>query len=247
MAVVTPGSNTKLNMIKGVTKILALTNAEKTSLAEKVLPANLLVKDEDGKIYLTDGVKKVSQLTALVDQVLTAVEKTALTKAFGTGSYQIQEGGVVVHGADGKIDDASLKVVEGGQIVDSYLSKYIADGKVKLEALPDSVRAGVTYVKDIAERDKITPDSEAKRGLVFVIDATGDNTVSRGSAMYAWQNDQWIKISEVESLDIDVAKIECNYENVQKAGAVMYDHALLVEAPTATDLVALQEASSPAA
>ena len=240
---VTPGSNTKLNVIKGVTKILALTNSEKATLAEKVLPANLLIKADDGKIYLTDGVKKVSQLDVLVDQVLNEVEKDALTKAFGTGAYQRAAGGVVVHGADGKIDDASLKVVEGGKIVESYLSAYIEGGKVKLEALPDSVRAGVTYVADIAARDQIQDGSEAAKGLVFVIDASADPTVAAGAAMYARQGGAWVKIAEVESLDIDVEAIRCNYANVEKAGGVMYDHTLLVDAPTAAELVALQEAA----
>ena len=47
-----------------------------------------------------------------------------------------------------------------------------------------------------------------------------------------------------QSLDIDVAAIRCDYTNVQAAGAIMYDHTLFLEAPTAAQFVALQEATS---
>ena len=56
----------------------------------------------------------------------------------------------------------------------------------------------------------------------------------------------WVKIAEVESLDIDVAAIRCDYTNVQAAGAVMYDHTVFLEAPTAAQFVALQEATASA-
>ena len=39
---VTPGSKSKLNTVKGVSAILSITNAEKTALSTKVLPANIL-------------------------------------------------------------------------------------------------------------------------------------------------------------------------------------------------------------
>ena len=94
---VTVGSNTKLNTIKGVAKILSVTQAELTTLANKVLPSNLLVLEPDGKVYLTDGVKTLAQLPVLIDQVVTEAEKGALNAAFSTGSYVAAAGGVVVH------------------------------------------------------------------------------------------------------------------------------------------------------
>ena len=247
---VTVGSNTKLNTIKGVAKILSVTQAELTTLANKVLPSNLLVLEPDGKVYLTDGVKTLAQLPVLIDQVVTEAEKGALNAAFSTGSYVAAAGGVVVHGANGKIDDGSLNVVSSGKIVESYLSEYIdqTTHKVLLSALPDTVRAGVTYVADITARDALTGD--ALTGLVFVIDATADATVDSGAAMYAWDatlNSNaggWVKIAEHESLDIDVPDIECSYDNIVREGGVVYDHTLLVEAPTATDLVAKMEATA---
>lgn len=240
---VTPGSKSKLNTVKGVSAILSITDAEKTALSTKVLPANILVKEDDGKVYLTDGTAAISGLKVLVDQVLTTAEKTALNAAFSTGSYVAAAGGVVVHDTNGKIADSSLNVVADGKIVPSYLSDYIgSDGKVLVEALPDTARAGVKYVATYADLNTLS--AEEKKALVFVIDATGDATVTKGSAMYVWQNDAWLKIAETESLDIDVDAIKCDYDNVQAAGAVMYDHPVFVEAPTATELTNLMDASA---
>lgn len=240
---VTPGSKSKLNTVKGVSAILSITDAEKTALSTKVLPANILVKEDDGKVYLTDGTAAISGLKVLVDQVLTTAEKTALNAAFSTGSYVAAAGGVVVHDTNGKIADSSLNVVDNGKIVPSYLSDYIgSDGKVLVEALPDTARAGVKYVATYADLNSLS--DEEKKALVFVIDATGDTTVTQGSAMYVWQSDAWLKIAETESLDIDVDAIKCDYDNVQAAGAVMYDHPVFVEAPTATELTNLMDASA---
>lgn len=240
---VTPGSKSKLNTVRGVSAILSITDAEKTALSTKVLPANILVKEDDGKVYLTDGTAAISGLKVLVDQVLTTAEKTALNAAFSTGSYVAAAGGVVVHDTNGKIADSSLNVVADGKIVPSYLSDYIgSDGKVLVEALPDTARAGVKYVATYADLNSLS--DEEKKALVFVIDATGDTTVTKGSAMYVWQNAAWLKIAETESLDIDVDAIKCDYDNVQATGAVMYDHPVFVEAPTATELTTLMDASA---
>jgi len=242
---VTPGSSSKLNIVKCVSSMLVTTSAEEISLATKVLPANILVKKSDDKIYITDGIKTLANIDPLIDQVLTAAEKTALSTALGTGTYVAAAGGVVVHDANGKIDDGSLNVVSSGKIVESYLSDYIdqTTHKVLLSALPDTVRAGVTYVADITARDALS--AEQKKSLAFVIDASDDSTVTQGAAMYGWDATansgagEWIKIAEVESLDLNVAEIECSYTNVQAAGAIMYDHPLLINPLTATDFAAL--------
>ena len=247
---ITPGSSAKLNTVKGVSSILFTTASEESSLSNKVLPAGILVKKSDGKVYLTDGTSTLDDIPVLIDQVLTVAEKTALSTALGTGTYVAAAGGVVVHDANGKIDDGSLNVVDDGKIVESYLSDYIDPDthKVLLSALPDTVRAGVTYVADIDARDALS--DEQKKSLAFVIDATDDPTVTRGAAMYGWDataeygSGAWVKIAEVESLDIDVAAIQCDYTNVQAAGAVMYDHTVFLEAPTASEFVELQEAAS---
>ena len=246
---VTPGAAGKLNTIKGISKIITTSSAEETTLASKVFPAGLIVKKSDGKIYVTDGVTTLDNLSPRVDQVVDSAEKGALSAAFSTGSYVIAAGGVVVHDGSGKISDDSLNLVDNGKLVESYLSEYIdqTTHKVLLSALPDTVRAGVTYVADITARDALS--AEQKKSLAFVIDATADATVTQGSAMYAWDatknsgTGEWVKIAEVESLDIDVAAIECSYTNMQAGGAVMYDHELEI-GMTATELGALLDAAS---
>lgn len=248
---VTPGAAGKLNTIKGISKIINTSSAEETTLASKVFPAGLIVKKSDGKIYVTDGVTTLADLPPRVDQVVDSAEKGALSAAFSTGSYVIAANGVVVHDGTGKINDDSLNLVSNGKLVESYLSEYIdqTTHKVLLSALPDTVRAGVTYVADITARDALS--AEQKKSLAFVIDATADTTVTQGSAMYAWDASQntgagaWVKIAEVESLDIDVAAIECSYTNMQAGGAVMYDHELEI-GMTATELGALLDAAAAA-
>ena len=252
---ITPGSSTKLNTVKGVSSILVTTSAEETSLANKVLPANTLIKKSDGKVYLTDGVKTLANIDPLIDQLLTVTEKTALSNAFSTGSYVRAANGVVMHDSTGKISDDSLNVVSSGKIVESYLSDYIdpTTHKVLVSALPDTARAGVKYIANYAGLAGLT--AEEKKSLVFVLDATGDPSgdVTSGAAMYAWVEDPdnagtyiWQKIAEQESLDIDVSNIECSYDNMQERGAIMYDHTIFLEAPTATQFVALQEATAQA-
>ena len=246
---VTPGAAGKLNTIKGISKIITTSSAEESTLASKVFPAGLIVKKSDGKIYVTDGVTTLDNLSPRVDQVVDSAEKGALSAAFSTGSYVIAANGVVVHDNSGKISDDSLNLVDNGKLVESYLSEYIdqTTHKVLLSALPDTVRAGVTYVADITARDALS--AEQKKSLAFVIDATADTTVTQGSAMYAWEATansgagEWVKIAEVESLDIDVAAIECSYTNMQAGGAVMYDHELEI-GMTATELGALLDAAA---
>lgn len=75
------------------------------------------------------------------------------------------------------------------------------DGKVPLETLPEVIKGSVVYTADIAGRDALTPEQRA--GLVMVIDASADPTVGSGAALYGYDTD-WIKISEYESLEMDL-------------------------------------------
>ena len=62
---ITAGSSGRLNSIKGVTKALSLTTAEKTALGSKVFPKGIFIRAADGKVYLTDGVTALSALQPL--------------------------------------------------------------------------------------------------------------------------------------------------------------------------------------
>ena len=257
---VTPGSSSKLNHLTGVVRLINLTNAEKASLANKVVAANLLIVDDARKVYLTDGVKKISELEPIVDTTiapLTTAMRDAMDKTFsGTdGAYKATAGGFVVlsAGDDGqpKIADTQLKLVdEHGHLVDTYLQEVLTDDKgiIKLEKLPSQMRQHMVYVENYEALENLT--AEQKLNLVMVSDASGDpdGKVESGWAIYAWNvkdgvaTGDPIKVAEGEGIDIDFDKIASTYENIQAAGAVMYDHPLQVDAPSLTQYVNLLEA-----
>ena len=232
------GSSTKLNVITGISKIMHVTAQDFTTYAERILDAGIRLVEDNQKIYLTDGTTKLSNLQPRVDKLLVATEKDALTKTFSGegGAYKATEGGFLVLGADGKIQQAELP----SGFLDS-------DGKISLNLLPDTVRAGIKYV---ATYDQLTSLSdEEKKLLVVVLDASGDPTVTSGAASYVWVDTAgdgsgfaWKKMSEVESLDLDIASIETSTKNVEAANAVMYDHPIVLTAPTLAQYVTLADA-----
>ena len=225
----TPGSDTKLNVLTGIAKVMSITTQEMTTYATRVLDKGILLLAEDGKVYLTDGVTALSALSPRIDQLLISTEKTALTKTFSgtSGAYQATEGGFLVLGASGKMSKDSLP--------DTMIG---ADGKIALEWLPDTVRAGVVYKATYADLADAT--EEEKKSLVFVVDASGDDTVESGWATYVWQNNDWVKISEGESVEnLDLGALLPNEANVEAAGAVMYDHTIVLTPPSMTQYIAL--------
>lgn len=244
----TPGSATQKNRMAGLVGIMNVSTNDVTGEHKTVVtPKGVLIRLDNGKVFVGDGVTTFEALASgspLIDQVLNLAEKTALSKAFTSGSYAAAADGVVVHGSDGKIDDASLKVVVEGHIADSYLSKFFDGSKIKVDALPDTARGGMTYIANYAALSGMT--EEQKKGMVFVIDATDDpdGNVKSGAAIYAWVSDAWLKIAEHESLDINIEALTPNYTNVQAAGAVMYDHTLVITAPSLAEFAALTDAEA---
>ena len=75
---VTPGSSSKLNTVRGVSAMLVTTAAEEISLATKVLPANILVKD-DLPILIDFGLGKYSNLLEDKGTDLLVFKKTLKT------------------------------------------------------------------------------------------------------------------------------------------------------------------------
>lgn len=258
---VTPGSKDKLNDVIGVAKIIPVTDAEIAGdLGDRKFDEGFVLLKSDGTVLITDGKTALKDLPVRIDQALTVVEKTALSKAFDAeGKYQAVEGGVVLHGADGKIADTALNLIgEDGLLKLAYLASILdpETGLLKLTALPDSVRAGIHYFANYAAMAAAT-DPEVKRGISIVLDASDDpsGTVTKGAASYGWEvippeeegvepTGRWMKIAEVESLDIDIDALKPDYDNVQAAGAIMYDHPLCIGGMTLTELAALQAGSS---
>lgn len=75
-----------------------------------------------------------------------------------------------------------------------------------VQAMIDASLSGVseiTIVNNITERNALNP---TRNMFVLVLDATGDSTVSSGSASYVYRasTQEWIKIAEYESMDIVV-------------------------------------------
>ena len=245
---ISPGNINKLNKIAGISSVINVSATNYATYANTVFKANLLIKLPSGKIVLTDGVETLAELetSPLVDKVLSSSEKTALNAAFSTGSYVRAANGVVAHGDNGKISDDSLNFVADGKIVPSYLSDYIEDGKFTVDALPDTARAGMVYVSTYADLANLT--DEQKKSLVYVADATDDpsGNTKAGGALYAYASNAWTKIAEPESLDIDADAIKTNYDHVQTAGAVMYDHDVLLATGAEADANILEILAVPA-
>lgn len=85
----------------------------------------------------------------------------------------------------------------------------------------------LTVVANIEERNNIQNPS----GEVFVLDATGDNTVSSGGARYLYNNGQWLKIAETESMDLSfvwdalIGKPESTPQQIDNAVNLSHSHA----------------------
>jgi len=74
--------------------------------------------------------------------------------------------------------------------------------------LQQALTATITWVADIAARDAVTDDR--KYGLVMVIDASGDATVTdetKKTAGYTYSDadSAWVKVMEAESMDVDLS------------------------------------------
>ena len=115
-------ANKRLNRLAGIVSILSLSISTENQYATAVLPEGILVKKSDDVLYRTDGIRPIRNLIPVADQVLNSQEKLALSSAFSNGVYRSQAGGVVIHNSSGKIDDASLGIIESGKLKEDYSS-----------------------------------------------------------------------------------------------------------------------------
>ena len=75
-----------------------------------------------------------------------------------------------------------------------------SNGKIPSTLIPSTFKEA-EVVADIDARDALTPFA----GLhAFVIDASDDSTVSSGGAEYIYNGTAWVKLSELEDLDVSV-------------------------------------------
>lgn len=77
-----------------------------------------------------------------------------------------------------------------------------ANGLIPSTMIPDAFKAQAVFVADIAARDALNP---TPAGVVVVMDATDDPTVTLGMAFYVYDADgeAYVKIGEKESIDVD--------------------------------------------
>lgn len=129
------GSNTKLNAIAGITSVLTITNSEKISLASKVLPPNVLVQDEAGILYMSDGINTIADLkpiemTATVDSdgnniINTYATKSELSKKADDSDLTSHTGNTDIHvTAD---DKSKWDAKQDALIIETDLNKNSAN------------------------------------------------------------------------------------------------------------------------
>lgn len=95
-----------------------------------------------------------------------------------------------------------------------------AQGLVPLSQLPSSLKEMVV-VADLAARDALTPYEFLR---VHVLDATADPTVETGWAEYLWYQSGWHKVSERDSLDVNITW--ANIQNKPTASVTELDDAV---------------------
>lgn len=80
-----------------------------------------------------------------------------------------------------------------------------SEGLIPLAKIPTVAQVKPEILANIAARDAIL--AENRNTIYIVLDASGDATVTAGSATYIWNatDEEWIKISEFESLDLDLS------------------------------------------
>ena len=211
-------ANKRLNRLAGIVSILSLSISTENQYATAVLPEGILVKKSDDVLYRTDGIRPIRNLIPVADQVLNSQEKLALSSAFSNGVYRSQAGGVVIHNSSGKIDDASLGIIESGKLKEQYLSDFVSNGIIKYAKLPDDVKKGVIIVATYNTLNTLSADDKKK--LVIVLDASGDPSgLVTGNGLYYYYNNKWTNLLLPSGLDV-------TYESVQGVSGIMYDHPL---------------------
>lgn len=81
------------------------------------------------------------------------------------------------------------------------LKRHINEADIKaLIAQSTAQNSKYVVVADIVERDRLSDKTSA----VYVKDATADSTVKRGGAFYLYDSNTWVKVSEAESMDLNL-------------------------------------------
>ena len=123
-----------------------------------------------------------------------------------------------------------LKDAEGNNLIvrTSAAAVKTADGsnvETELGALKSLIagKKPADVVADISARDAI--ESPQKGDLVWVEDASADDTVESGAALYLYNGTAWRKVAEVESMDVVITWANIHgKEEVEAAMAKSHEH-----------------------
>lgn len=88
-------------------------------------------------------------------------------------------------------------------IISSQEGLIDGNGLINPDFLPGAIKNDIRFVAT-AEDAMAIPEAE-RTGIVVIVDASFDDSVESGAAAYIWNRDSglWVKISEMESMDID--------------------------------------------
>lgn len=121
----------------------------------------------------------------------------------------------------------SWYLISNGSYAETYVTNSSGVAKMvgnstMINQLIDQALTGLNsteIVANIAARNALVLNRNA---VVYVIDATGDNTVTAGAASYLFNNanDTWIKLTEFESLDAAVSWTSVSGRPTSLPGAI---------------------------
>ena len=106
-----------------------------------------------------------------------------------------------------------------GNVVATTVSKADVDTAISTAIGALEMSNSVEFAADIAARDAMTL---TKSTFVYVADATADATVTAGAAMYLYDlaNTTWHKVTEYESLDLELSWDNIDGKPNAPAGAI---------------------------
>lgn len=163
------------------------------------------IDDRHILIFVDPSMKSMNDFQSSIDYVDNSLSLHSKNKE---NPHNVQKSQIGLSNVDNTSDlkkpvsEAQSKAINDAkqEILDKLITKAdLVDGVVPLSQLPSQVKER-RVVDNIAARDAI--EDKFSNLQVYVIDATGDNTVSKGGADYLYDGTNWIKTGESESMDV---------------------------------------------
>lgn len=113
---------------------------------------------------------------------------------------------------------------------------YSTDAASILAYVRANLGTSENSVADIAARNALTGMTTGD--IAYVVNATGDATVTAGWAVYMWQGAVWSKISEQEGIDVVAGGSDLTYTASASQGVVVSSTGTDATIPAATGALA---------